>query len=209
MVAESTEAAAAFDVDELGREREDHGMTLRKAFWLGCAVATVGLTGCTTKSYIADRGRDTLDMIPFSVSTGPGLYGGARATQFLGSGLGYAETVRTGWGRRSDGSDGPLPDSLVSPDSEWQEKTWGWGLMWERDNDPKPAAGNMFFFVPFVDPNSPDAALDMSTLLDFEASIHAGLFGVRAGFSPMQFADWLAGWGNVDFLDDDLSRRDY
>lgn len=182
-------------------------MNFRKLIWLGCALAAAGLTGCSSRGYLADRGRDTLDMIPFSVATGPGIYGGARVTQFAGTGLGYAETNRTGWGKRGDGHEGPLPDALASP-SNWDEKSWGWGLMWERDHDPAPAAGNMFFFVPFVDPNTPERVFDVGTLLDVEAGVHFLVFGIRAGVSPVQFADWLAGWGNVDFLNDDLSRRD-
>jgi hypothetical protein len=173
-------------------------------------LSSFGLTGCQTSgrdifgnSYLEDRLNDTIDIMPMSFSAGEGLYVGARVTAFVGTGVGWAETERFGWSRRT-----PVPGESRQESLEgyvsWPEQVWGGVLAWQRSDDPAPGAGNTAFFIPMRNTPSPSDTLDVGSLLDVEADIHLWLFGVRVALAPVQFADWLLGWANVDFLDDDL-----
>ena len=174
------------------------------------AFSGLGLTGCQTSgrnifgnSYLEDRLNDTLDIVPVSFSAGRGIYAGARVSAFFGSGIGWAETERFGWSRRTPVEGESKQESLEGYVS-WPEEAWGAVLAWQRTDDPAPGAGNTVFFIPMRNTPTPSDTLDTGSLLDVEADLHLWLVGVRVAVAPVQFADWLLGFGNVDFLNDDL-----
>jgi hypothetical protein len=201
----------------------------RSAVLLG-ALAILPLTSCRTSlgGYLEDRGNDTLDMFPFSVATGPGLYAGARATAFFGTALGYESTRRHGW-RRSNWLDRKSAEALERPTS-WDENSHGFVIFWGRTDDRRPKdkekmyLGNSLLLVPlsygsivkrkvggeqaqYFGVQDVKVDIDLGTCLDCEVELHLGYFGFRLGLSPVQFADWLTSWFEVDFARDDRNLR--
>jgi len=181
---------------------------LRRITTVGLAASLFLLTSCrtSTRGYFEDRLHDTLDWIPCSVAAGPGFYVGARATSFLGTGVGYAETNRAGLHRRSAWPEDPF--ELVNART-WSEKEKGLVILWTRDGDPKPGAGNLLI-PPVVDEKNDfgfRAFIDPGSLLDAEVEAHIIYLGIRIGASPIQIIDWLLGWATLDFLGDDLNAR--
>ena len=180
---------------------------MKKVAWIACTVLLTGLAGCesTTGRYLEDRGRDLMDVIPISVSTGLGAYLGGRATEFAGTGFGWAETERLGWVRRKQIEGEPL-ESALGGYLEWPETVWGAGLVWERTDDPPPGAGNWGFFVPIRNLPAPRWTYDPGSALDIEADAHLGILGMRIAVSPVQFVDFLVSFSNYDLLNDDMNR---
>lgn len=170
------------------------------------ALASIGACRTSASGYFADRLNDTIDMIPFSIASGPGLYFGARATALAGVAVGYAETTRAGWRRRPTWT--AHPDELAGF-RVWSETAKGLTLVWDRTNDPPPGAGNLGP-VPARTLGGPWAyslGLDPGTALDAELEAHLGYVGLRIGASPLQAIDWLLGWFLLDAAGDDLHRR--
>lgn len=193
-------------------------------------VALLALTACQTTlgGYLEDRAHDTLDVFPMSVGTGPGLYAGVRVTAFFGTAIGLESTHRHGW-RRANWNSRNTYEELARPGS-WDESAHGLLLFWGRSNDRRPKdkekyyLGNALFVIPLdygtvVKRSSSGEKptgftlqdvqfdVDLGTSLDCEAEIHLGYVGLRFGLSPVQLADWLAGWFQVDFADDDRNAR--
>ena len=176
------------------------------------ALALTALTSCQTSgrgltenSFLEDRLNDTIDILPISFSAGEGIYAGVRITSFFGTGIGYAETERFGWARRTP-VEGEAPEESLRGYVEWPEETYGAVLFWQRSDDPAPGAGNNAFFIPMRNTPSPSDTIDLGSLLDVEADLHLWLIGARIAISPVEFADWLVGWGGIDFLHDDLNQ---
>lgn len=174
------------------------------------ALGLLGLSACQTSgrdifgnSYLEDRLNDTIDIVPVSFSGGEGIYVGARVTAFFGTGIGWAQTERFGWSRRTPVEGESKQESLEGYVS-WPEEVWGGVLAWQRSDDPAPGAGNTAFFIPMSNTPAPSDTLDLGSLLDVEADVHLWLIGMRIAIAPVQFADWLLGWANIDFLNDDL-----
>jgi len=175
--------------------------------------------------YLRDRLKDTADIIPISVSSGPGLYAGVRATGLVGTGIGYAKVSRAGLIRRRWFRYTP-PLSKFSNFRTWDETTKGWIITWYRDNDPEPGAGNRIYpdfkftsmlgmnligMGPYIEDKSTKGGYryhqDLSSLLDVEVDAHILLVGVRMGISPLQMVDWLLGWFTLDIGNDDYSKH--
>jgi hypothetical protein len=169
------------------------------------ALAVLGACRTTARGYFEDRLHDTADILPFSVGSGPGFHVGARATAFLGTGVGYAETSRWGWGHRP--ADAEDPASLAGSRS-WHETEKGFVVYWVRDGDPPPGAGNAGFILPIrEDERGMSLHLEPGSALDAEVDVHLGYVGFRIGLSPIQLIDWLLGWFTLDFARDDLNGR--
>ncbi len=166
------------------------------------------LAGCRTTvgGYFEDRLYDFVDIVPVNVSWGPGFYVGARATALAGVGIGYSETTRAGSHRRPTWSDDPF--ELVNFRT-WDETQKGVAVLWTRDADPNPGAGNILI-VPVIDRENDwrfRAWIDPGSALDAEAEFHLVWVGLRIGASPIQALDWLLGWTTLDVLGDDLNGR--
>ena len=177
---------------------------MKKLAVLTLAFGLTAFTGCKSieGTHWEDRINDTLDIIPVSFATGEGFYLGARVSQYAGTGLGWARTERMGWARRKQTRNEELAESLEGYVS-WPEEQWGAVLTWQRNDDPSPGAGNVGFVVPMMNTPAPRRTWDMGSSLDVEVEAHLWLVGFRIAASPVQFADWLAGWARIDFLEDD------
>jgi hypothetical protein len=90
----------------------------------------------------------------------------------------------------------------------WNEdESVGLILAWKRDDDPEGGTGNLLFLFPMPGGSCGDPFIPAHArfLLDIDAEFHLGFVGMRLGVSPVQLADWLAGWFAVDYLGDDRS----
>src|SRR5262245_6103718 len=175
---------------------------------LPIALLLTALAGCRTSAsgYFDDRLRDTIDILPVSVASGPGFYVGARLTAFLGTGIGYAETSRAGSYRRPAW---PEEASELVNFRQWHEHEKGLVVLWTRDADPTPGAGNIVV-LPVVDEQDDFRFrffLEPGSALDVEAEVHLFYFGFRIGVSPVQLLEWLVGWFTLDPLGDDVNAR--
>ena len=182
------------------------GPMRRAAPLLACVLL---LAACRTsaRGYFSDRLEDTVDMVPFSVATGPGFYVGARATAIAGTGIGWAKTHRAGWRRRKAWADHPA--ELVTF-RDWREREKGVLLAWDRSSDPEPGAGNLGVVVPAIDEDDDFGYrpyVDLASALDAELEAHLFYVGLRIGASPVQIVDWLLGWTTLDILGDDRENR--
>jgi hypothetical protein len=172
-------------------------------------LLALALGACRTNfgGYVADRVNDTVDIVPFSVASGPGFYVGARLTVIAGVGVGYAETSRAGWRRRPVWTDDP---EKLAGFRRWHEREKGFVVFWDRTDDPEPGAGNLGVVVPaYTRESAWDYRLgfEPGSALDAEVEVHLFYVGLRVGVSPLQAIDWLAGWFLLDPAGDDLHNR--
>ncbi len=183
----------------------------------GLLAVLCGVSCQVENRFFRDRLHDGLEVLPISVATGVGVYGGFRITPFFGTGLGVAQTYRAGW------SDGVI--------GEWEELNAGWvvaamrdGPRVDRDGSGENlrfsypvqdserhigGAGNFLFFIPFrfgdksMFRQDETPAFEPVSLLDVEVNLFLGVGGVRLGLSPLQFGDWVVGWFGWDPAGDD------
>ncbi|MBI3818671.1 MAG: hypothetical protein HY286_08280 [Planctomycetes bacterium] len=168
----------------------------------------------TTGGYWADRLNDTVDMIPLSVSVGPGLYAGVQVTSFFGTGVGYAEeTSRVGWfptkSYNADARGGLVRFGRLEG---WQcgfvFACMGMGLSSDSNAMIDASTGNTFFFFPVVPVHcGGDIYYDAVSVLNISANVHIGIVGIHAGISPVNVVDWLLGWFTIDIAGDDMNAR--
>ncbi|MEQ8763196.1 MAG: hypothetical protein RL885_04665 [Planctomycetota bacterium] len=186
---------------------------------LSASILLLVTVSCQVESrFFQDRLHDSIEILPISVATGVGLYGGVRVTPFFGTGVGVAQTYRAGW------SDGVM--------GEWEELSAGWLLASMRHGPRRPAAyqqaslsdlpvgdadpdtrahgaGNFMFFIPFrfgdksMFGHEETPAYRDIELLDIELNLFVGIGGLRLGLSPLQFGDWVVGWFGWDPAGDD------
>jgi len=162
----------------------------------------LGACRTSTGRYFHNRLEDTLDALPVSVAWGPGLYASARATRYLGTAVGAADTSRFGWVWRERANEDDPPTS-PSGFASVEEGALGILVGWERWGGPTQRVGNVLFVVPKKPKGYGENAVGPSDLLDLELEVHLALVGLRAGISLVQLADWLLGWFTADFLHDD------
>jgi len=194
------------------------------------ALVALALTGCATPAarYAGSRALDLFDVFPLSGRSGVGLYMSARATPFLGAGIGAYDALACGMGPRrwgpvweEEGSGiGPVycvDESLLSRRGkdlansnliqlpEWPagpdalfEEAPGWR-----------SRGHVALVLPYLVRRDGDWAKlpPWYSLLDCEADAFIGVIGLRIGFSPGEIVDFLAGLFGLDPSGDDIGGR--
>jgi len=101
-------------------------------------------------TYLQDRWNDTLDIVPLSLTLGPGLYASAHATQFCGTGLGITKAYAVGW-FPTDGHDAKREEELERFGAGWH---YDIGLVLGDVHSPDPGRryeyGVLYLFVPKI-----------------------------------------------------------
>lgn len=155
--------------------------------------------------YARDRWNDTLDVLPLSMTLGPGLYASANVTQFLGTGIGFYKGTALGW-FPTEGPDAKEPEHLERFQIGDHMSA---GLILGDYHFPDPGRmdeyGILYWFVPMQRkgaglrfPFAPTSALDVTV------RAHVGVIGARVTFSPGNLADWFLGWFGLDIANDDV-----
>ena len=142
--------------------------------------------------WLADRGRDLVDVASLRVALGPGLLVHARATPWIAAGwgmLGRSEAwaggfemkvYRVGWSGRTGGV--------------WTERRAEMGLssFYYCEAEPTVLAGTIDVFPP-----------EDRRTFDIGAELHLALVGAAAEVRPDEALDFVLGLFGVDLLDDD------
>ncbi|MCI0343109.1 MAG: tetratricopeptide repeat protein [Planctomycetales bacterium] len=186
--------------------------------------------------YLAGRARDLGDCFRLQAGVAYGLGGGVQAAGLAHVGLGVGFFDRRyggGWMYGEGYAFGADTDPERAPEAKEGEfyllvahlsfrRGWGIGhavedlhgphlcwvlvpaaLTWERGRE-----GDEWIWT-----DSSDEVLQRERrwarvhAFDMEASAYAGVVGLRAGFSPGEFLDFLLGWFGLDIAGDDGDRR--
>ncbi|MBI3819517.1 MAG: hypothetical protein HY286_12550 [Planctomycetes bacterium] len=188
---------------------------------LAACIVISSIAGCRTPvgSYLEDRVNDTLDVVPITVSFGPGLFAGVQATPFFGTGFGVAkEWLRFGWLKtKSYNAETRLDLQRMFLASSGF--TGGTLLAWAHVVEVANAAadggttsalnaGNSLLFIPMIPFHLGDHPyFDAVSSLNIEVDLHVAIIGVHVGISPVNAVDWLLGWFSIDFAGDDMNLR--
>ncbi len=179
-----------------------------------CALGALAALGC---AYARDRGRDALDVFRLEVGYGIGLEVDARATDLAAVGLGGSYTKRVGlrdgsfgvgqelalglpvapflWGAASEnGTDLPLPPAHLAARVSLRDLTW------PRPVGRSQAEGSLLFPFPL---GATSPARPLLRRADLEVAATAVVVSVRAGFSPGELLDLIAGLFGLDPAGDD------
>ena len=172
------------------------------------AVAPLLLALAGSCAYLQDRWNDTLDIVPLSLTFGPGLYVSANATQFCGSGLGITKTHTVGWFP----TDGPHAKREAELERFGAGTHYDIGVLLGDIHSPDPGRrdeyGVLYLFL--AKPRKgvdPEYAFGPASTLDVGVRAHLVLVGARVTVSPGNFADWLLGWFGADIASDDRRLR--
>lgn len=179
------------------------------------------LCGCSSfGEYMEARALDLWDIVPVSVSGGPGLWVSARATHLVQNGFGFGRAVAYGmgpgrWGPRWEQEElGMLffqneqwhLDRRLAPKEEM--KRWPGGpddrALHCRFGRGARMWGSTLFVLPM--PFDPDGApivpAPWHAWASVDAQVHA-ILGLRVGFCPDEVVDFLAGLAGFDLFGDD------
>ena len=169
------------------------------------SLATVALAAlCASCGYVRDRWNDTLDVLPLSVTFGPGLYASANVTQYCGSGVGFYTGDAAGWFP----TEGPAAREPEHLERFQAGPHMGLGVVLGDLHMPDPGRmdeyGILYLFIPKprkgADGRYPFAP---ASRLDVTVRAHLALVGARVTFSPGNLVDWALGWFGLDIADDD------
>ena len=183
-----------------------------------CVLLTT-LTGC----YLEDRARDFADCFRANLSGGLGISAHARVMQVgcgvgayggLGMGVESKGIFRDGVPHREAG----IPFSWFIPTLGTKEKSKGHNFLlivpsYMRSNTfrglclgiPKGGRDSRYglFGFPILEYLSHTGEERLEDYFWIEGGAAAVLLGVRIGFNPAEFADFLLGWTTLDIFGDD------
>lgn len=173
------------------------------------------VSGCTTGSYLSDRGHDAADILNLtlgkgvgaSIHAGPvhaGLFGGTDNIGIRGG------CLRSKWHQESSLGWSGLFDPLfafpggdgISTGCEWFRAPFDGSDVAELRNKLYEAEG----VVPFImipKHNVPVGSNSAYYFTQLEVSVGLGL-SIRLGLNPGEFVDFVLGWFKVDIYTDDL-----
>lgn len=195
---------------------------------LACSASGCGSLG----QFAADRGRDTLDMVPFSIATGAGVATRLRATNYFALGIGYVDAIRIGWRRRCASLeihpskldrggfvpkyDAPAIQGIPAfARFDWEERIKSLPIAYDiietrgDEAGTRIESGTMALVIPVRTANGTNIASfqgEIGSVLDLEAEVFVGLIGIRVGLAPTQVFDWAVGWIGFDPFADDSTR---
>lgn len=170
--------------------------------------ALLGLLALTQAcAYAEARGRDFMDCFRLEGALGPSLQADVQLTQLLHLGVGSSNTARSGfnYGVTEDARvvENHLPGSLVISciDTQWA----GLHQMAFEGLTPPQHRCNIVF-PGLLDLNDPNVV--PWHFFDVEAGLYVIFPGVRVGFSPGEFVDFILGFWTYDLAgDDDVEGR--
>ena len=176
-------------------------------------VLAVGLTGCASSGYLADRGRDAADIFTASVGVGAGAkarVGPFTAGMFVNSDVaglrgGEAFALTENFARTPFEATCTVP--IVWEDYVPVFVTDEFRATAQQGSRHKSYHGTSF--VPLVawvdDPSNPSTRWAYNTQLEVAGGL--GLT-VRFGFNPLELLDFIFGWTTLDILDDDVGAHE-
>ena len=175
-----------------------------------CCVLAAASTGCAEKGYLADRGRDALDV--FTLTIGPGLGAGARVGP-LHAGLGVQIDMVGMRGGAVDvweighGMSVTIETTVYSTD----RFPYGESRQPEERNKTFEAFGYpLISYIPQKTVGTGEKAVEQHTSYSYYTQIEAfagAIGGLRVGFNPGELIDFLLGWTTLDIYNDDLGAR--
>ncbi|TET33556.1 MAG: hypothetical protein E3J72_16475 [Planctomycetota bacterium] len=168
--------------------------------------------GC---AFLRQRGADAADIFSADVGLGYGLGASVSVTEYVGFNIGMAHAEKYGIIGRKAGT--------------WHEMIIGFPASWfylYRDADINLCLGcavsafvNVYgrdrsikktkdiyelryALIVLAEDEGSDSPFKM-TPGTIALGVHPLFFGIRVGIDPVEFADFLAGWLTIDFMDDD------
>lgn len=168
-------------------------------------LAVLALTTlCGACTYLVDRWNDTLDILPLSVTLGPGLYASANVTQFCGAGIGLYTGVTAGWFP----TEGPAAREPKHLERFQAGPHMSAGFVLGDFHMPDPGRmteyGILYWFIPKRRKGIPAGyPFAPTSSLDVTVRAHVALIGARVTFSLGNLADWALGWFGLDIAADD------
>ena len=167
-------------------------------------MLTVEMSGCATKPYLVDRGRDAADIITVTIGLGVGAK--ARVGPFQTGLLAESDGIGLRGGMFPDVSDNR--ESFVFPrtvdlqliavgDESFDSNN---ELTAQRHKDFRANSVRPLFFHRTIHESCPSYYTQLDAVVALGPSI-------RLGFNPGELLDFLLGWGNVDIYKDDLASQ--
>lgn len=168
------------------------------------------LCGC---SYLENRANDLFDVFSVRVGTGPGLYAGARVTDFTATGLGYRMLRMAGTHGRFGFGDADVSSMAVAILVQDGFQPWDAAPLLgdpSRRDPPAHLGAQYLFFLPRDELHCGTYSIERRGLrvADVNASVAVGWVGLDVGFSPGELLDLLFGLAGIDLAGDDASGAD-
>lgn len=176
-------------------------------------------------NYTKARLFDALDVIPVSVAVGYGLSAQVRASPYFGLGAGWANSWRFGQGEQRFGpfwfeKERGIPVwryYRLQTYLDYEPRIPGGDPLWFNESKRYRASSLVVFpgmsrdgmlWWPVLPPYFQKSPWEWPgwsnwNLLNVEASVFAGVVGVRVALSPLQWVDYMVGWFTFDPANDD------
>lgn len=167
---------------------------------------TVLLGGCAGSGYLQDRALDLADCFKVAVAAGPELSADLKATDALHLAVGGGVHGEAGFVGRKPGAASMM--TLGLPVAPFMEEgiLYGRYVFDECFGDWKEAdVQDECYALHFLNAKPTNPRHRWVEAFDLEAGAIV-LVGGRIGFSPGQFADFLAGWFGADPAGDDAGK---
>jgi hypothetical protein len=172
-----------------------------------CGLLAVASAGCAGQGYLADRGRDALDVFTLTIGMGGGA--GARIGPLHAGLYAYSDWVGLRGGRLEFSG---LFHSGSYDTTAYSEEYFRYHELPEADRVKSYEAVG-YPFVSFAQLDKPlgeEARWQPTGLLPYYTQIEVvagALGGLRLGFNPGELVDFLLGWATLDIYNDDLGAR--
>jgi hypothetical protein len=169
-------------------------------------------SGC---AFMGQRAADAADMFSADIGLGWGLGASVAVTKYAGFNIGMAHAEKYGVIGRKAGS---WHEMIIGFPASWfylyreAEVHWCTGCVvsafvnvYGRDRSIKKTKEMYelrYALVVLVEEEGSDSPYKM-TPGTIAFGVHPLFFGIRVGIDPVEFADFLAGWLTIDFMDDD------
>ncbi|MHC4660527.1 MAG: hypothetical protein ACYS8W_02440 [Planctomycetota bacterium] len=171
---------------------------------------------------MGNRGADAADIFSVDIGIGLGIAANVMLTKYVSFNIGVSNCLKSGTSGRYTGS--------------WYERIVGWPASWwyifespgagqtpwctsctfsfiihawarESGKKKDPMLYELRYFIcGLTEEHGLHTSPYKISPWELGFSVHPVFFGTRFAFNPVEFADFLAGWFTVDFMDDDKEK---